>query len=681
MTQYSENSDSCANGVSILSTPIIYFISGFLVFMVQIFLISMLKRSRYLASRGDRKASNILVIPIYYIAVVYLVAIGVLVGIDDMLGYYDAKVFMMCIKWGLYRLCSETLAVFLMHNGVGVKVFHRSLFFGSLWATFSTIVPLVLFATLGWGRYLIGSTVLVLILDCFYFVMWLAPAEYVHRRPALVVLSRFFAIGLLLFAAAHIILYYRSDLRASCMVEVIIVFADLLQPLVIFYTMQQDSQFWQGLYCPGDKNTVSASNLNQPLLGMWELGRETIGVVAESMASLESHVVPVIPFAVLKIDTSGYFSGGSARVYKGMHRQDEVAVKILFCIELTPERVISFCNEASVLHALQHPNIVTCYGVAVMPPAICLITEWCHHGSLYDLLHTSEYFIRDSSMGRLSSVSAKSNKRGSILQWSGSAALRPSYNHCTSSRSHSNASSDESHRLDTDGISEVLLRLEEGNTISDSQECNSASGTGKSGGSNFTERTLSSSVNSHSRRVHHNTLSIVVDLKNNDVTELHPADTTLFEDSTANEGAGAALQAAYRMVKRLKSAATVMQSRIMGFGLGPSDAITLDDPKPLVKSGSSRSLESSRNAGSLLASGDPSRQSLGYCLPVGLRLRMVRDCCAGVAFLHSKGMMHCDIKSLNFLVTTDFVVKLADLGEARPYREGMSKADRIAMPK
>ena len=30
--------------------------------------------------------------------------------------------------------------------------------------------------------------------------------------------------------------------------------------------------------------------------------------------------------------------------------------------------------------------------------------------------------------------------------------------------------------------------------------------------------------------------------------------------------------------------------------------------------------------------------------------------------------MHCDIKSLNFLVTKDFTVKLADLGEARPFK-------------
>jgi serine/threonine protein kinase len=62
-----------------------------------------------------------------------------------------------------------------------------------------------------------------------------------------------------------------------------------------------------------------------------------------------------------------------------------------------------------------------------------------------------------------------------------------------------------------------------------------------------------------------------------------------------------------------------------------------------------------------------------------LRVKMARDCCAGVAFLHSRGLMHCDIKSLNFLVTRDFVVKLSDLGEARPYKT--APVDRIKLPK
>lgn len=41
--------------------------------------------------------------------------------------------------------------------------------------------------------------------------------------------------------------------------------------------------------------------------------------------------------------------------------------------------------------------------------------------------------------------------------------------------------------------------------------------------------------------------------------------------------------------------------------------------------------------------------SVGRLLPASTRLRMARECCAGLAFLHSEGLLHCDVKSLNFL--------------------------------
>ena len=49
------------------------------------------------------------------------------------------------------------------------------------------------------------------------------------------------------------------------------------------------------------------------------------------------------------------------------------------------------------------------------------------------------------------------------------------------------------------------------------------------------------------------------------------------------------------------------------------------------------------------------------------RNRALPQAAQGVAFLHSNGVMHCDVKSLNFLVDAAFNVKLADLGEARVF--------------
>lgn len=58
-----------------------------------------------------------------------------------------------------------------------------------------------------------------------------------------------------------------------------------------------------GLFNPTAPGESSTGNLNQPLLGVWELGRETIGVVGDTIADLEQRTVPIIPFGVLRIDT------------------------------------------------------------------------------------------------------------------------------------------------------------------------------------------------------------------------------------------------------------------------------------------------------------------------------------------------------------------------------------------
>ena len=60
--------------------------------------------------------------------------------------------------------------------------------------------------------------------------------------------------------------------------------------------------------------------------------------------------------------------------YSVLCRVVQVAVKTLFCIELTHEKVVEFCDEAGLLNALKHDNILFCNGVAVMPPAICLVS-------------------------------------------------------------------------------------------------------------------------------------------------------------------------------------------------------------------------------------------------------------------------------------------------------------------
>ena len=90
------------------------------------------------------------------------------------------------------------------------------------------------------------------------------------------------------------------------------------------------------------------------------------------------------------------------------------------------------------------------------------------------------------------------------------------------------------------------------------------------------------------------------------------------------------------------------------------------------------SLKSILSAGDKLLSGAVNNR--GFYLSFQTRLKMAYECCLSVAHLHSKGLMHCDIKSLNFLVTSDLSIRLADLGEARMYA-GLRNSEAQGLPR
>lgn len=65
-------------------------------------------------------------------------------------------------------------------------------------------------------------------------------------------------------------------------------------------------------------------------------------------------------------------------------------------MELTPGRVVEFCNEATLLNSLQHDNIVHCHGVAIMPPAISLVRlKKCSNVLRLHILIYFFYFVGD----------------------------------------------------------------------------------------------------------------------------------------------------------------------------------------------------------------------------------------------------------------------------------------------
>lgn len=346
---------------------------------------------RYSQKQSESGNMVPLILPVYYLVVIFEIVVGICIGLDSSLGFYHENEYVRSVKWVLYQSCSASVAAFLMHHGIGFRAYRNAAIFGLSWGLISGVVPIIFLVSVNHDAYMVSILGFLSVLFVFYSFCWLLPMSKLHRRPAMVPFARFYVIVVLLFILAYslAIISYQSN---HCIVEMSLAAVDFLQPFVVLRALRQDSKFWQGLY-----ENASTSNLNAPLLGIWDMGRHTISIVADSICRLERKVVPIISFGALSIDVSKFYSGGSARVYQGQYKSNSVAVKILFCIELTPERVVDFCNEATLLNSLQHANVVKCYGVAVMPPAICLVTEFCHMGSLYDFLHGIENSVSDRS--------------------------------------------------------------------------------------------------------------------------------------------------------------------------------------------------------------------------------------------------------------------------------------------
>jgi serine/threonine protein kinase len=83
--------------------------------------------------------------------------------------------------------------------------------------------------------------------------------------------------------------------------------------------------------------------------------------------------------------------GSYGEVFRAVVDQQMVAVKKLHVRNLKAEQVEAFCNEASLMCQLEHPNVVGFIGAVTEPRNLCIITQYCARGSLADLLLDDRY--------------------------------------------------------------------------------------------------------------------------------------------------------------------------------------------------------------------------------------------------------------------------------------------------
>lgn len=85
--------------------------------------------------------------------------------------------------------------------------------------------------------------------------------------------------------------------------------------------------------------------------------------------------------------------GGSSEVFIGNYRGTEVAVKKLRILEVKDANLKEFKREVSSLSMLRHPNLVLFMGAIAEPNSICIVTEYCAGGTLFNVLHQRQELI------------------------------------------------------------------------------------------------------------------------------------------------------------------------------------------------------------------------------------------------------------------------------------------------
>lgn len=91
---------------------------------------------------------------------------------------------------------------------------------------------------------------------------------------------------------------------------------------------------------------------------------------------------------------SKFASGRHSRIYRGVYKQKDVAIKLVSQPEEDPDLAAflekQFTSEVALLLRLRHQNIITFVGACKKPPVFCIITEYLAGGSLRKYLHHQE---------------------------------------------------------------------------------------------------------------------------------------------------------------------------------------------------------------------------------------------------------------------------------------------------
>lgn len=289
--------------------------------------------------------------------------------------------------WGFSHFMFESITFFLAQQGSGTAAASRALLYGAAFGVFTWVMITLCFH---YGRHEddVGfGNVLFLcwngVSAVMYAVLWLCPARFLFRRPALYWYAAFFFLVRSLSLVGELFrILDSSDVHICISIVPEWILLSPAVPLVVYYALLTDSKYWHGDYEMLSSESASSKldpeDIRSPLAGRNPYTASMVGRVSDAIEHMQRSGVRLINFASLTLPEPKVLGvGGTATVYKGQWRAEPVAVKMIFCKKLTQTEVQSFTREADMLQRLKHPHVVQVIGVCIAPPALCLVLELC----------------------------------------------------------------------------------------------------------------------------------------------------------------------------------------------------------------------------------------------------------------------------------------------------------------
>ncbi len=601
-----------------------------------------------------------LVLPYYFTYVYLYIGISLLAGIID-ISLQSSKRdvasinnWLLPIEQGVFHWLYEGLAFFLMRYGAGIKAFQRALVYSGIWGCVTTIMFFIMFSlyrqSYGFHEmsdhtvfaiYLTYSSILL----AFYLAFLVVPNTLLYRRSAMEFYAKFNVVFYIFQIIVCSLLFYDvTDVVCAGSVIVFILVA-FVQPLVLFRCLQIDSQYWQGL----------KPEKGNPLAEVWDhVDLATAQSMAENLENISSNSqkspLPVLHYGLLDFDENEHFvAGGFSRVYFGRLSNEPVAFKILFAMELTPDDVRDFYEEACLLYSLSHENVVQCKGICVMPPALTMVLEHCKYRSLYDFIYKPLPVNRSSLTNSRNSIAMPGLMRDTVAPGVASSAGSSSLFLGQNSHSH------------TDHHLHPAIVSQRGTFAAIDHNDGYGSGSNDHDGekielvSNPLQSQRNTSVATTSTGANTITNASGEPIAPLDISRVKPGQrtsSTMQRSSMDMEAGQRGSDASSRHSKGSRYSESTnndeRQSWSGGAGMRMSRVFRAYESVANIVNSSLGRTEPPSNTGSAKTSVPVI--TVAHTVPFETRLRMMRDAANAIAFLHLRGYMHCDIKSLNFLV-------------------------------